>query len=152
MKKIVIVSVMLSAFAASAFVLSSDVEILKAVGCYAPVSCCDSLEVPLGSGESLTISKSTSGSSCLYQIQGSGSGVSFNVKVKDFNGGLVQAGDSIKVNSCSYTACGVSYNLRTSVNIPPVVSVSGDTVFLNYTECILPLNGTSGTVKLVWLQ
>lgn len=130
----------------------ADPVILKAVGIYLPASCSDSIVAPPGTGQTLSITKSTSGTACLYQVSGTGTGVGFNVKMKDYNGGQVQVGDSLRMTSCGYTACGTVYNLRTNQPIFPALSVSGDTVRISYTECILPLNGTSGTVRFEFVQ
>ena len=105
-------------------------------------------------GETMRITTSVSGSVKTYQISGSSAtGENYLFKIKDYNGGTIQAGDSIRVTSATYTICNVTYNLRpTAFPAFTVSSGTGNPVYIEYTDCILPLNGTSGTIRIRFTQ
>ena len=85
-----------------------------------------------------------------YQFSGSSSSCAFNIKMKDYNGGYIVAGDSVRITDCYYEVCGVGYTVRTDAI--PTVTLVGNQVTVDYTDCILPLNGTNGIVQIVFLQ
>ena len=98
----------------------------------------------------LSVNVTTNLSSKTYAFSGSKTGSTFNMTIVDYNGGLVVAGDSIRVTAANYNICGTAYTLRTDA-IPTVV-ISGNKVDVYYTDCILPLNGTSGSMYVKFTQ
>lgn len=85
-------------------------------------------------------------------------GAKMHFKVKDKNSGSVANGDTLVMTYAVYTpACGAdSVILRTNHTLPTFNVTTGVTrteiVTLNYGDCVLPLNGLSGHISIVWHQ
>lgn len=141
---------LISALSLMAFVPHTQPEALEISAMYLPASCSDSIVKPVHTGENLTINRNIGTGITEYGATGTKPGASIGIKFKDKNGGYIASGDTLRMTSISYTICGQSYSLLTTgiVNY----SLSGDTVSIEYTDCILPLNGTNGTVKLKFVQ
>lgn len=108
------------------------------------LSCTDSTKMNL----SVNITSNISGKT--YAFSGSKTGAVFNITIVDFNGGLIVQGDSIRVTSATYNICGTGYTLRTDAL--PTYTVIGNNVEVNYSDCILPLNGTTGSMYVKFTQ
>lgn len=85
-------------------------------------------------------------------------GVKMHFKTKDMNGGTVANGDTLVMTYVAYTsACSSdSIVLRTNHNLPTFnVTTDADgnsMVTLLYSDCVLPLNGLSGHICIIWRQ
>lgn len=117
---------------------------------YLPASCSDSIVEPVQTGQYLSVTRMIGSNITEYGATGISSTANIRIKFSDTNGGYINASDTLEVSLVHYTICGTNYSLRTTgaVNF----SLSGDTVKINYNDCILPLNGTSGGVELIFVQ
>ncbi len=131
-----------------------NAQVIKLKGVYTPFQHADSLTLAPGgigvTGQYMTCQVVTSTSGRTYQLTGMSAQCNFSIKMKDANGGQIVAGDNIGIMSCGYTINNTTYNLRTTGT--PVITLSGDTVRVNYGDCILPLNGSSGSVEMIFVQ
>lgn len=123
-----------------------EVQMQKLKGIYYGDSCADSIVAQT----EMSCQRNFGTGITSYQFTGSSSSCSFNIKMKDYNGGYIVAGDSIRITDCYYEICDVGYTVRT--HAIPVVTLVGNQVTVDYSDCILPLNGTNGIVQVVFLQ
>jgi hypothetical protein len=108
------------------------------------LSCYDSTKMNL----SVTVTNNIANK--VYAFTGSKTGATFSFTIVDHNSGSIVAGDSITVQSATYNICGNGYTLRT--HAIPTVLISGSNVEVYYTDCILPLNGTVGSMYVKFTQ
>lgn len=127
---------------------TTNVEMVSTTATY--LTCTDGITAPAGTGQVMTGSKNTSSNGTTYQFQASKTGYYLFAKIKDTNGGNIQQGDTLTVQSPTITVCGTSYNIRAMAT--PAVTISGDTVRIDYSDCVLPLNGTSASFQIVFIQ
>lgn len=122
-------------------------SMLKCKGVY--LTCSDSV-TPGCTGCTMTGQRNESGGTSTYQFNATSSSMTFACKFKDPTAGNIAPGDSIYPTSVTYKICGTQYKIR--LDATPIVNISGDTVRIDYTDCILPLNGTSGSVVIQFIQ
>jgi hypothetical protein len=120
---------------------------------YTPAGCTATVQSPLDPTvqswscvRTLNIAQST------YDIDvastASGNICEMHIMLKDCTGGLLVQNDSVVVTEAFYTICGVTYNLLADHSA--VVTVVGNEATIEYTDCIVPTNGSNGSfvVKL----
>lgn len=112
------------------------------------MSCTDSITNVVRTN--MTLTKIPSGSRTDYTFTASNPTETYYVTFTDFNGGNIQAGDSVRITSANYMICGTGYTLR--LDVFPTITITVTTVAITYSDCILPLNGTSGTVRMRFTQ
>lgn len=112
--------------------------------------CSDSL---VGStGQYMSISSSTIAGVTTYQIYGHGPGNNpdFDIRIKDYDAGSIETGDSIRVTYCKMMMCESYYMVGNHAT--PTLTVSGNLVSIDYTDCLLPLNGLNGSIHVSFTQ
>lgn len=85
-----------------------------------------------------------------YTADFTGVGDTINVVYNDVNGGSITNGDTITFTSIRFTSCGSRHQIRT--NSYSIASVTSPTITINYTDCLLPLNGLNGTIQIKMKQ
>jgi hypothetical protein len=113
---------------------------------YLPAPCSDTVTAPAGTG--VVITGKLSG--LVYTFHAQSTSCEIDLQIKDVNGGTIQAGDSLWMKQVQYTICGTAYVLRRIER--PTITFSGSTVTIHYSDCILPLNGTSGECTVSFVQ
>lgn len=121
-------------------------------------SCFTSVDLPLGDEEIMTGTyeqvNTGARSSCIYtfysETHDSGNPWSMDYQFQDINCGTIEAGDTLIPLQVRYTSCGVTTTVREDQIC--TLSFSGDTVTIEYHDCIIPLNGLSGYVNVKFVQ
>lgn len=88
--------------------------------------------------------------SITYDILGINGSDTMHYVFKDRNGGLVASTDTLQMIQVNYNICGTHYDVQTH-NIP-TITVVGAKVDIVYSDCLLPLNGLNGTIKIKFQQ
>ncbi len=110
----------------------------------------DSISIPLATGQTMTGVRDTANGIGLYEFTGSSSDCNFSFELKDTNGGLILPGDVVGVTSAQYTLSNGTQTL-TAPGAAQVTIVDG-TVIIEYGACVVPLNGTSGHIRIEFVQ
>lgn len=79
---------------------------------------------------------------CVYMV----SGDTVLVEFQDSNSGSIQNGDTIRFNDVKFTTCGFRQQIRTDNY--SLASVFTNSIEIYYTDCMLPLNGTNGSILM----
>lgn len=124
-------------------------QMVKIRGEFVP-TCYDSLTGT--TGQYMSITSSTTGNVTTYQIYGHGPGNNpdFDVRIKDYDAGLIENGDSIRVTYCKMTICEDHYIIRNHAT--PTLTVTGNLVSIDYTDCILPVTGLNANIHVSFTQ
>lgn len=115
-------------------------------GEYQPFSCSDSIT----SQSLMTVPTINNLSGKVYVFTGSDNDCSFVAKFKDPNFGRIESTDTIQCLFVHYTICGQSYDLITTGL--PIITESAGITYIQYSDCILPMNGTNGMVNIRFYQ
>lgn len=82
----------------------------------------------------------------IYVFSGSDSDCSFLIKMKDINAGRIENGDTLQCIYANYSICGQVHDLDTDAI--PIVSENLGIVNIEYGDCIIPLDGTLGEIRI----